>query len=218
LTRPINGLIVFSLPFIAGSYQAFKDGVQNLFRSKIRLGLGIIIFSTVLAVQLIIYKISTGSFLVYSYAEESFNFMDPHFIDILFSYRKGLFIYTPLLLVSLSGLFTLWKGSRYKCYTWIAFFVGITYVFSSWWMWYYGGSFSSRVYVEFIPFFMIFLAISLNEIKTIFSSRVWAILLCTLILVCQFQTFQYRHLDIHWSEMNKEKYWDVFMRVDKYIK
>ena len=218
LIRPINGLLVFSLPFIAGSHKIFMEGLWNLIRSKIQFLLGILAFLAILSIQLIIYKISTGHFIVYSYGEEGFNFLDPHFIDILFSYRKGLFLYTPIFLFSLVGSIYLWRSSRYKFFAWFSFLIGITYIFSSWWMWYYGGSFSSRVYVEFIPFFMILLATALNETKTKAQKQIWGVLLTTLIIVCQFQTFQYRHLDIHWSEMNKEKYWDVFMRVDKYIK
>ena len=65
---------------------------------------------------------------------------------------------------------------------------------------------------------MILLAIALNEIKTKTQKQIWGALLIALIVVCQIQTFQYRHHDIHWSEMNKEKYWDVFLKVDKYLK
>jgi hypothetical protein len=36
-----------------------------------------------------------------------------------------------------------------------------------------------------------------------------------LVIVCQIQTYQYRYNQIHWSEMNKEKYWEVFLRIDK---
>ena len=35
-----------------------------------------------------------------------------------------------------------------------------------------------------------------------------------LIAVCQLQTYQYRYYFIHWSNMDKEHYWRVFMRVD----
>ena len=218
LIRPVNGLIVFVLPFAAGDFNALKKGIITLFQDKLALIFSACAFLAVLSIQLIIYKISTGSFLVYAYGNEKFNFLSPHIFDILFSYKKGLFLYTPLLLLSLTGGYFLWKSSRYQFYSWFGFFVLLTYVLSSWWMWYYGGSFSSRVYVEYIPLFMILLALSLKSIKLKALKRLYIIAIALLIVVCQIQTVQYRYYEIHWSDMTKEKYWDVFMRVDKLIK
>ena len=215
LIRPINALILVAVPFAAGSYSSLKTGLQTMFQDKLRLGFSVLITIAIASVQLIIYKISTGHFFIDSYGEEEFNFMSPHFFDILFSYKKGLFLYTPIFLISLTGGYFLWKSSKYEFYSLFGFLVFITYIFSSWWMWYYGGSFSSRVYVEYIPLFMILLAISLERIKVKSIKNLYLSLVVLLIIVCQIQTFQYRYFDIHWSEMNKEKYWDVFMRVDK---
>lgn len=38
-----------------------------------------------------------------------------------------------------------------------------------------------------------------------------------LILICQIQTYQYRHFYIHGEKMDKEHYWRVFLRVDLLI-
>jgi len=215
LIRPINILVLFVVPFTAGSYNSLKEGFQTIFQNKLKLAFSVLITIAIVSVQLVIYKISTGHFFIDSYLEEGFNFMDPHVIDILFSYKKGLFLYTPMFLVSLTGGYFLWKSSKYEFYSLFGFLVLITYIFSSWWMWYYGGSFSSRVYVEYIPLFMILLAISIESIKSKSIKNLYLSLVVLLIVVCQIQTFQYRYFHIHWSEMNKEKYWDVFMRVDK---
>ena len=127
-------------------------------------------------------------------------------------------MYTPLYLLSLTGLYSLWKSSRFSVYAWSGFFILITYVFSSWWNWYYGGSFSSRVYVEFIPVFMILLAIALHDTAGKFRKGILVALVVLLTILCQIQTYQYRYYQIHWSEMTKEKYWEVFLRIDKLIK
>ena len=94
----------------------------------------------------------------------------------------------------------------------------ITYVFSSWWNWYYGGSFSSRVYVEFIPVFMILLAAALHGIAGKYRKGAFVALIVLLTILCQVQTYQYRYYQIHWSEMTREKYWEVFLRIDKLVK
>jgi len=85
-------------------------------------------------------------------------------------------------------------------------------------MWYYGGSFSSRVYVEYIPLFMITMAIGLQRIKIESLKNIYISLILVLIIFCQIQTYQYRYYQIHWSDMTKEKYWEVFLRVDKLMK
>src|SRR5690606_38977807 len=106
LIRPINSLILFALPFLIGNYQ---DLIILLTFALKRIHWTIIPFLVVISAQLIIYKLSTGKFWIYSYNEEGFDFSSPHFFEILFSYKKGLFLYTPLYLLCFFGLIPLWK-------------------------------------------------------------------------------------------------------------
>jgi len=69
--------------------------------------------------------------------------------------------------------------------------------------------------IEFYAFFAIMLAKSIHEIKSRTTKKMFLGLIVILLLVCQIQTYQYRRMQIHWSDMNKEKYWEVFMRIDK---
>jgi hypothetical protein len=55
------------------------------------------------SLQSIIYYLQSGYFFVYSYGREGFNFLDSHMIDILYSYKKGLFVYTPVTLIAMYG-------------------------------------------------------------------------------------------------------------------
>jgi len=135
-------------------------------------------------------------------------------LDILFSYRKGLFVYTPLLLFSLVGWPYLWRLSKTAAWAWSAFFILLTYVLSSWWNWWYGGSFGARPYVEYLGLFMLLFALALDRLMKSWRS----VLLITAMLVvvlCQVQTYQMRYYQIHWENMDKAKYWEVFLRVDK---
>lgn len=217
LVRPVNGLIVFSIPFFAGNLESLKDGFRFVFQRPFFLIIGIVGGIGIIFIQMIIYKISIGSFFVYSYGEEGFHFLAPHFWDILFSYKKGLFLYTPVYLLSFGGLIYLFRKNKFQFFSWSIFFLLITYVFSSWWMWFYGGSFSSRVYVEFLPMFMILLALFIHhQLKKLYRTSILFVL-TVLIIICQIQTFQYRYYEIHWSDMNKEKYWAVFLCVDRLI-
>ncbi len=215
LIRPVNLLLVLAVPFLAGSSEQLITGLKNMFAKKWLLFSALIGFIALISIQLIIYKLSTGNFIVYSYKQEGFNFLKPEIINFLFSYRKGMFVYTPLLFLSLTGFIFLYRSNRYQAFTLLSFIIILVYVFSSWHMWFYGGSFSQRVMIEFYAFFAILLATAIQQIKNITLKKIFLSLVILLIIVSQIQTYQYRRMQIHWSDMNKEKYWEVFMRIDK---
>ncbi len=210
LIRPTNVLILTFTPFLSGSWEKLKTNISKLFANKVQFIVGLLLFFIIISVQFFFYKWAVGAYFVNSYEGAHFDFSNPHFIKILFSYKKGLFLYTPMYLVGLLSLIYVGRKSKFELISWCAAFIVITYIFSSWTSWYYGGSFSSRVYVEFLVVFMIPIGLliqSTSEKKRIAISFI----LCVLIAVCQIQTYQYRYEDIHWGNMTKEKYWDVFL-------
>jgi hypothetical protein len=69
--------------------------------------------------------------------------------------------------------------------------------------------------VEFIPLFAVCLGTFLNNTKKRIFKSINTIIIVLLIALCQFQTYQYRYNFIHWEEMTKEKYWDVFLKLKK---
>lgn len=214
LIRPVNVLVLLSIPFLSGDFSTLKRGIKKLFKKPAVLMVGIFLFFIMVSIQLIIYKIETGNFIVYSYGKEGLNLLKPHFINFLFSYRKGFFVYTPMAFLSLFGAGYLLKVNKYIFFSWAGFLLIVIYVISSWWMWYYGGSFSSRVMVEYLTFFFIPLALWLSNTK---YKKLLKLAMVILILVNLIQTYQYQGGYIHWSEMNKERYWNNFLRLDKAI-
>lgn len=215
LIRPVNGLILFILPFAAGKAEVFREGIVSSLKQIKYTAAGVILIFAIVSLQLIFYKLATGSFFVYSYIGEGFDFLNPHIPEILFSFKKGLFLYTPLYLLAFAGCIYLWKKKRFMFRAWILFFLIITFVFSSWSNWWYGGSFSSRVYIEYIPLFMILLAMALANTRNKLQHNGLIAAIVILIVVCQIQTFQYRYNHIHWSDMDRQKYFEVFMRIDR---
>jgi len=127
-----------------------------------------------------------------------------------------MFVYTPMLFLSISGFVFLFRENRFQFYTLTAFLLVLVYVFSSWHMWFYGGSFSQRPMIEFYAFFAIPLAIAIQKLRRPNLRKLFIGIIALLIIVSQIQTYQYRRAHIHWSDMTKEKYWDVFMRVDRF--
>ncbi len=210
LIRPSNALILLSAPIFLGGIKEFGN---LLVKPKLILP-GALVALLVCSVQLIFYYQATGNLFVYSYGGESFEFTEPHIIDFLFSYKKGWFVYTPLALISILGTIVWLKHDRTIALYYLGFILLVIYVLSSWWNWWYGGSFSSRVMVDYLIFCAIPLGLLLTHVR---KSR-WVFLIypaCLACLVlCQIQTYQYRYFIIHWENMDKVQYWDAFLRFD----
>jgi len=210
LCRPINILAVLFIPFLFPSWKGFWETLKvavGSIKSVVHL---IVPFFVVISLQLLYYKLATDHFLVYSYDEEGFNFGNSECINFLFSYKKGLFLYTPMYLIAALSLFFVNHLSYFQKGVWAFSMALVIYIFSSWWMWFYGGSFSARVMVEFIPLFVLPLALFLNQLKGKISLIV-SLAVVLLIALCQIQSYQYRYYEIHYSEMTQDKYWDVFL-------
>ncbi len=213
LIRPINAIVILSIPFLSQNTNNLIEGSKKYFLRWKNFVLSGVIVMLILSIQLIIYKLQTGSFFVYSYGDEGFNFGSPQIINFLFSYKKGLFLYTPICLISLLG-FAFILRNKFKFITLLSFLFLVVYILSSWWMWYYGGSFSSRVMVDFLPFFAILLGLLLQGISKTYLRRICFTVCFLLIMLNQIQTLQYRYYIIHWSNMNKESYWNTFLDID----
>ncbi|HRY33268.1 MAG TPA: hypothetical protein P5531_09910 [Bacteroidales bacterium] len=212
LIRPVNILILASLGFVSGNPAGFAKAA---FRKPRALTAAVLLAIGVVSLQGVLFMLQTGDFFVYTYKGEGFNWLHPRMLDILFSWKKGLFLYTPLYLLALTGLVVLWKKDRRRFWWWWMFFILQLYVFSSWHNWYYGGSFSGRAYVEYLPLFGILLALSLQHLQPRPLRFIITGMTLLLIILCQIQTYQYRHGQIHWSDQTREKYLENFLRIDR---
>ncbi len=212
LIRPVNGFLIFAIPLLGTSLSDVFVRIKSALYSG-HAFLPILLATAILSIQPILWKIQTGKFFLDSYPGEEFHFLKPHFIEFLVSYKKGAFLYTPILFVGLMGYYFTPKQNRPQLVYGLAWGFLLIYLLSSWWNWWYGGSFSSRVLVEYLPFFAIGLALLLqqNARAIRFASRT-LVVMC--ILICQIQIYQYRYYQIHWEEMTAERYWNVFLRPD----
>lgn len=79
---------------------------------------------------------------------ESFDFLHPHILEVLFSPRNGLFLYSPMLLLGLIGFF-FWKH-RFRSVFFCAFLF-VLFITASWSTWWQGASYSGRMLVSMLP-------------------------------------------------------------------
>jgi len=215
ITRPTGlWILVFPLFWRTPGYFSFSEKAKLLRREWEKIG--IVLFSLLIPVflQLLYWKITTGYWLYYSYEEEGFNFSDWHILDGLFGYRKGWFIYTPFALLGFLGLAVLWftKAWRFYLLPFFIYFIPLLYLVFSWWLWWYGGGFGSRVMVESLSVLAFPMA---ALIERLIRSHISLKLLFSLILLAGislnlFQSWQYNKGIIHWDSMNKAYYWRVF--------
>lgn len=161
VVRPLN---VMFLPV----YFIFNSFKFSEIKSNLKNYLLIIVPAVVIIVpQLIYWKYSSGSYFLYSYGQESFtNIFQPEVIKLWFSTNNGLFIYNPMILFCLIGLFFLFKESPKISISVALFFAFITYVFASWHDWAYGCSYGSRPYVEYLCLLALPLGFFIDKLKT----------------------------------------------------
>lgn len=213
ILRQVNVLIILFVPFLAGSFSAFKEGLAVLKDYK-TLIISVVIIIGVFSVQGVLWYLQTGDYFVYSYQGEGFNFAKPEIVNVLFSYRKGLFVYSPILFIALFGLvFLVYKRHYYLFFSWSIFFLLLTYILSSWHSWYYGYSFGQRPYIDFYVIFFVLLALFLNGINRFFRVLVLLIAFIT-VPVNIIQAYQYKAFIMEWIHMDEKKYWDIFLKTD----
>jgi hypothetical protein len=215
LIRPFNVLILLSLPFLAGSFSGFRDGLRFLLQNWRRTFTGILFLTIIVSLQCLIWYKQTGHFIVYSYTYERFYFRSPHLFKVLFSYQKGLFVYTPLTFLALAGMIVYFRQRRFESIAFVASFMIVAYIMSCWHEWYYGDSFGFRPMIEYLPLFAILLLFTLQQLRSTMIKRIFVLLLLMTIFVNQVQSYQYKNFILHWHLMSKYKYWKVFLKTDK---
>lgn len=171
-------------------------------------------FFLLLFPQLLYWKVYSGEWFYDSYRNpgEGLDFLHPHTLDFLFSYRKGWFIYTPLMLLAVWGLFRAFKEKS----TWRWAFLGVIlcfiYVASSWTTWWYAASFSQRTMVQLYPVLAVPLGLALTKNGGIRKGAFVFALGCTLLNL--FQTWQYNRGIIDIDRMTGSYYWKVFGKLE----
>ena len=217
LIRPTNVMVVLLIPFLPENNIQLANFLRAMRKHKRALLLLIIIFSAIAAIQGLLWYIQTGHVVVWSYHNEGFNFSHPEVINVLFSYRKGLFIDTPLILISLLSMIPLMLKSKLRFFSMAGFLILSAWVISSWWNWYYGDGFGLRAFIDYYGVFAILLALVVNSIRLRASVIGFAFVFSPFIIMNMVQTWQYTHMVIQPNSMNATKYQYVFMRTDSAV-
>ena len=162
LTRHTNVLFLIVFPLYGVVGRTSLHARASVMRQEWRqVALMAAVAAVVVAPQLAIYYQATGRPLVSSYGELGFNFRSPRIAGVLFSVQKGLFFWSPVLLLACAGLAGLMR-SRHSARAFVLpavlFLAADTYLIASWWDWQFGASFGHRGFTDALPVFAIGLA------------------------------------------------------------
>jgi glycosyltransferase involved in cell wall biosynthesis len=218
LIRPTNTIVLlFFLLYGVLSYESLKQRVRTLASGYPYLLLAGLVALIVWLPQMVYWKEMTGHWLYFSYgSDERFFFGNPAVIKGLFSWRKGLFIYTPVMIFAVAGITTLWIRRSPHALP-VTLFVPLNiYIIFSWWCWWYGGGFGQRAFIDSYSLMAVSSASLLTAAAAVPGKSVKTIIpVCFLLLMSLgiFNNIQYYHGAIHWDSMTRKAYFDSFGRV-----
>ncbi|HNR08286.1 MAG TPA: hypothetical protein PKM27_13290 [Saprospiraceae bacterium] len=164
LIRPTEGI---SLLLLMGWGIRSRAGLReriHFFTGQLRLVIqGALFFLLAPAIQLMYWKYVAGEWLVYSYQDQGFSWFEGHHIlQGLFSYRAGWLVYTPVMVLCLTGILAnLWLDKPWAR-IYLFFFLASLYLTFAWNEWTYGGSLGQRALVQHYPVLLFGLASSLE--------------------------------------------------------
>lgn len=220
LVKP-SEIVALLIPLFwnVSSIAAFKDKMRLIvkFKGTILLCLlgGLILFFP----QMYYWHERTGKWLYDSYKNPGvgLDLFSPHILEALFSYRKGWFIYTPVMIFSIIGFYILKKQDKPLFSGIFIYFLVTFYIICSWSEWWYGAAYSLRPMITSYPLLAICLGYFLNFISKKSKPIKYSIYtcICFLIILNQFQWWQLRHFILDPYRTTKEYYWAIFGKTYK---
>lgn len=215
LTRP-SEIIAVLLPLFWGIYSAgtLHARVRHFevhWRHLVLAATGFCIFGLI---QIIYWRYATGEWTVYSYQDQGFNWLSPHFTNGMFSYRAGWLVYSPVMVFSLTGFYFLWQRSRALFFPLIVFTILFMYITWSWDIWWYGGSLGQRSMVQLTAVLAFPLAAFVDKVR---KSHRWKPVAISVLLMCIYYNLWLTHQAHHGGliqagQMTRSYFWHILGR------
>lgn len=213
LIRPVNLVIPIA---VAAMFTLDGRLPRGLLTAR-RLALAVVAAALVALPQLIYWKASTGHWFVWTYGREGFFWTEPAWIQGLFSWRKGWFLYTPMAAFMIFGF---WGFARKKP-AWALivglYLVATAYVTFSWWAWWYGGSFGARPLIDAYALLALPLAVYFQRMFEEAPAVLRRLSLATatgLVALNLLQTYYYTAGYLHHDSMTRAAYLHVMRHAD----
>jgi hypothetical protein len=151
LTRHTNILLLAVIPLYAAGARGVRGAISLFVERRRSVLMTAVVAALIVSPQLVLYYAATGRPIVSSYGTLGFDFASPHLYGVLFSVQKGLFFWSPLLLMAAAGLPMLRGSARAFLLPAIVVLAADTYLIASWWDWQFGGSYGHRGFIDLFP-------------------------------------------------------------------
>lgn len=217
IVRHTNVTMLLVLPLYGvWSHAGVRAALAGLVARRSELALMAAAAGLVIAPQLALYDAASDGPLISPYGGLGFNFSSPRLIPVLFGVQKGLFFWSPILVLAVAG----WVHLVRRAHPVAAFalpltivFLVHTYLIASWWDWQFGGSYGHRGFVDLLPAFSLGLAglfaWSVHRPRRVVPA---AVLVAAVVALSVFQMLQYWHGIIPFADTTWEAYRRLFLQ------
>lgn len=217
LVKP-SEVFVFIVPLFWGvdSFVSFRKKIASFFSNKKALFLSLLVCFLLVVPQLAYWHTRTGHYVYDSYKNPGvgLDITSPHIWNVLFSYRKGWFVYTPLMLFAFWGAYFVYKEQRRIFWSILLYFIVAFYIICCWSYWFYGAAFSCRPVITAYPLLGIclgyFLVFALRKGRVF--KIVIALLFAFFVFLNQFQWWQLKNYILDPYRTTKAYYWATFLK------
>lgn len=207
ICRPTEAIMLFiPLFWNTQNKESAREKWNLVKRHKKHIGYALLFAFLGVLPQLIYWQIATG-FFVYNVGSK-WTFLNP-FFRVLFGWEKGWFIYTPVTIFFIAGMFCMKRYPFKKSVLW--FCLLNIYIIISWFDWRYGGSYSTRALSQSYPVFALPLAAFVEHVNLKKWRILFYILGVYLIGVNLFQIVQYNKTILHYNDMNRSYYEHIYL-------
>jgi hypothetical protein len=215
LAKPSEFVCVI-IPALWGVYDksSFKEKINLFIRRKNQVIMAMVLSFLLFLPQMIYWQVNTGFFVYDSYKNPGIglDFASPYIFSVLFSFRKGWLVYTPVMIFALIGFFYLYKNNKKIFYAIFVYFLITFYIISSWTEWWYGACFSNRPLVTSyavlaIPFGYTLLKI--GKIK-LYKRLLLGLLIIFFVILNLFQMWQLNHYILDPYYTTRAYYFAIF--------
>jgi hypothetical protein len=218
LIRPTNLIVLLLVPFIAGNREVLATAFKRVFSERKTLIRGSVQALILLAMPVTLWFLQTGKPFVYTYGDEKLNFLQPHMFNILFSFNRGWFVYTPAAMIAILGFPGLFRANRYRFYWLLAFLAVFIYVVSCWWVWYYASKCGQRVFIDIYVIIGLLLLFLFNSLHPRIMKQILSAILLMLVSLNLLQFYQHAKWIFPPFNITGQIYQDAFFSLNQEAK
>lgn len=214
LIRPTDIVaVLIPLCWNINGLKGFKQQVEFIKQHFFKFAIIAIALFLVFAIQMVYWKYVANEWFVYSYQDQGFSWLHPHFYDYILSYSCGWLRYCPMMMLPILGLVYFFiKGKNSFAIVLVA--LVNFYVVIAWDVWDYGGT-AGRAMIQTYPI----LAFPFCMLLEWAQRRKWTSLLLHVLLAL------FTYLNIWWTYhahagniqvtgMTKAYFWKMLGRWD----